>query len=236
MGRRTTGRQFLRNASLGVAAVAGSTALGGLASRMLPHAVAEDLSAYIDPEIQGYEREVMLDVLAKLPAEHRQNVVYVNSLCQLFVNRVKLREVTEFLQPVSEDVYLTSWGQEIVMPSDTEEYDGGPPGGEGGMSQMDADPYAIDPYAITICESQKGPYRRMQSKEGTSTKPYNVVRSFVWLPSAAAGDIKMNRKDETPHIYHSCKNGAATQTGLKAVYCGIVKTTTGGCSLSWLRT
>ncbi|MGH2348804.1 MAG: hypothetical protein ACRDFT_04975, partial [bacterium] len=123
---------------------------------------AEDLSAYIDPEIQGYEREVMLDILTKLSPDRRQNVVYIDPLCQLFVNRVKLREVTEFLKLLGDNVYLTSWGQEVSMPSDYQIVDdggdGGPPGPDG-MSQMET---LIDPYAITICEKPKvesGVYR-----------------------------------------------------------------------------
>ncbi|MGH2348913.1 MAG: hypothetical protein ACRDFT_05545, partial [bacterium] len=44
-------------------------------------------------------------------------------------------------------------------------------------------------------------YRRLRSPLGTSSVPYNAARSYVWLPSAASGDIRMNRKEDTAHIY-----------------------------------
>ncbi|MGH2349291.1 MAG: hypothetical protein ACRDFT_07505, partial [bacterium] len=175
-----------------------------MASRTLSHAVAEDLSAYIDAEIQGYEREVMLDILAKLPPELRQNVVYADPLCQFFVNRVALRNVTEFLQPVIDNVYVTRLGEEIVMPVDNEGYDyyhDGPPGGEAGMTQSEM---LLDPNAVTVCDTPNdptGPFRRIVSKIGTSSRPYNVVRSLVWLPSSTSGDLKMNRSLDVPHVY-----------------------------------
>lgn len=50
-----------------------------------------DLEQYIDPEIQGEEREVMLKLLSVLLPEHRESVIYTRKDGTVYINRIHLR-------------------------------------------------------------------------------------------------------------------------------------------------
>jgi hypothetical protein len=182
----------LRGLGLGAAALAGYTSLASVFAQTQAEVSAAGLEDFLDSEIQGYEREIILTILSKLPPWLRDNVVYFSSACRIFVNRVRLRGNSEFLQPLGGPAFRTSTGEQLIMPSD----------------EIDPDADQADPNAVLICETQKGPYRRLRSKKGSITTPYTVVESYVWLPSLVRGEVFVaNSLNDTPHIYHGGSPG-----------------------------
>lgn len=61
------------------------------------------------------------------------------------------------------NIYLTSRGEEVAFPE---------------SESLEAD--QLDASAITVCQDkQAGPYRRLRSKQGTSSVPYTYISAKV---------------------------------------------------------
>lgn len=81
----------------------------------------DSVSSHIDAQIVGNEREIMLNVLASLPPEHRDNVVHLAEDGTVYVNRPELRDQFELLKPSedNDEVFFDSLGRFYIIPDDT---------------------------------------------------------------------------------------------------------------------
>jgi hypothetical protein len=84
-----------------------------------------DMDKWIDPAIQGYERDVMRQVLTGLAPEDRRNVTYTDIKGNEFVNRPELRNATVIYRPSKENPQLlvSDSGDTIAAPPQFERPD-----------------------------------------------------------------------------------------------------------------
>lgn len=88
---------------------------GGLTNKL------SDMDKWIDPAIQGHEREVMRQVLLGLEPEDRANVSYLAEDGKIYVNHPDLREDASVYKPISADsnIFSNTSGKFVAFPAST---------------------------------------------------------------------------------------------------------------------
>ena len=79
------------------------------------------LTNNVDSDIQGLERDTILDVICDVPSDFRDAVSYIDDNGNISANRSWFRDNIEHLQHVTSNVYVDSKGTEFItplMPSD----------------------------------------------------------------------------------------------------------------------
>jgi len=127
-----------------------------------------------------------------LPANERENVVYIAEDGTVYANKPELKH-WEIPQKIGDRTYKLSSGQIITPPQDE--------------TCTDSSTQALSNTAITPlsgypipCTGTQGPYRRVFSNDG-----YSWYGGNVYLPSTAKGEVKDNNvagvNSDTAYIY-----------------------------------
>ncbi len=179
---------FLGNYSISLAQISSSQAVSSVEP-------LEDVESYIDPAIQGEEREVMRDIIRKLPISSRDNVTYVGEQGQVFGNKPSMKQVDTAIS-LGNGAYtydgIEIFGKITEMPV---------PNFDSGLLSSNTDSvvgrsskYCIVKIPVSNFQfTGTGPYRRVTSYAG-----YSASYAYVTLPHEIS--IRTVGSD-TPYIY-----------------------------------
>lgn len=112
----------------------------------------QQIQQHIDPEIQGLERQVIAEYMRTLPPEDWENVTYIKD-GKIYVNRVRLKGLLEVAEPLGDGLYKTESGRIFAAPPE---------------DNLWTDELELAPQVVT-CTGNSGPFRRIASKQGSST-------------------------------------------------------------------
>jgi len=135
-------------------------------------------------------------VLAVLPEEHRDNVVYVDQHGNAYVNRPELKQQVQFARPLGGGRYAWPDGTTFVEPH----ADFGP---AAGPTPLPTPPSGWVPPPCNLETS--GAFRRVLSWPGSGPwwglYRYAAFSANVWLPDASLGQVRMARPEDTGYVY-----------------------------------
>ena len=141
------------------------------------------------------EQAVMERVLAVLPEEHRDNVVYLDQHGNVHVNRPELKQQVQFARPLGGGRYAWPDGSEFSLPE-------GNFGPAAGPTAVPTPPSGWVPPPCNLETS--GSFRRVLSWPGSGPwwglYRYAAFSANVWLPDASLGQVRMASQD-TGYIY-----------------------------------
>lgn len=158
----------------------------------------QSMDAWIDSAIQGKERDIIRDEIKNVLPEHRKNFIFVDANENVFVNRPELRDAVEFLRPTKQPgIYINSVGQEEVfpLPAPKPEF----------SSHEGLDPQYTKADNYKGCPANRGPYRRMMTKEGCPAGgncngyTYGFMRAKVNVEGSSNSTINL-RSTETAYV------------------------------------
>jgi len=134
-------------------------------------------------------------VLAVLPEEHRDNVVYLDQHGNVHVNRPELKQQVQFARPLGGGRYAWPDGSEFSLPE-------GNFGPAAGPTPVPTPPSGWVPPPCNLETS--GSFRRVLSWPGSGPwwglYRYAAFSANVWLPDASLGQVRMASQD-TGYIY-----------------------------------
>jgi hypothetical protein len=82
-----------------------------------PDAGSRSLESLVDPNVQGAEREKLLDILADLPSYQRGNVVYISAQGEVLATRDGIADTVLGLEQSKDNLFASSDGKiKIAMP------------------------------------------------------------------------------------------------------------------------
>ena len=117
------------------------------------------MDQWIDPAIQGKEREIIRREIANVPAEERENFTFVDLDQSVYVNRPEIRGDLEWLHPVGDTgVYVDSAGNKSFFAA--------PPAKP---SDADLEAQYTTSKNYDGCPVNRGAYRRVMTKEGCAS-------------------------------------------------------------------
>ena len=126
---------------------------------------------FIDPNVSGKERQILIEVMDSLDPEDRENVVYFDENGDIYANRPELKEVWEDATQTGDPVFDSTTSDSFI---DSE--DGAATQSMNSQNSLDAT-MAAPAYT---CGNDGGAYRRSWSKPG-----YSWYAGKVYLPSAS---------------------------------------------------
>lgn len=132
---------------------------------------AEQGDYFIDPNIVGTERQILVEVMDSLDPEDRENVVYFDEEGKVYANRPELKE--EWEEAASGDPEFSPTTNSSYIDSE----DGSSIESMNNQTSLDAVMAAAPQYT---CANDGGAYRRVWSKPG-----YSWYAGKVYLPSAS---------------------------------------------------
>jgi hypothetical protein len=141
---------------------------------------------YIDPSITGKERVIIAEVMAHIPRDERENVIYIDESGNVYANRQELKNEMNQYKHRKENIYVDKSGKEVVIP----EFQSKP-------KESTTKGIGILTASEPSCTGGTGPYRRVHSKTG-----YSWMSSYVHL-SGGLAEIEMKNvsSGDTGHIY-----------------------------------
>jgi hypothetical protein len=155
----------------------------------------EDVESYIDPAIQGEEREVMRDIIRKLPVNQRDNVTYVGEQGRVYGNKPSMKQV-DTANSLGNGAYtydgIEVFGKTTEMP--LPDFDTGLLSSNTNSIAGRSSKYCIIKNPVSNFQfTGTGPYRRVTSYAG-----YSASYAYVTLPHEIS--IRTIGSD-TPYIY-----------------------------------
>jgi hypothetical protein len=155
-----------------------------------PTAVTANVDDYIDAQIQGEERAGIRAHMLKLPVSDWDAITYIDfENKKIYTNRVALQGLLSFAEkvPGAANLYTTKLGRRFALPNDDALAEGVRPLAQGPGT----------------CTSTTGPFRRVRTAAGTSSRAYGYGAATVTL-----GSYPVKTAGGTPYAYM----GATTPT------------------------
>ena len=156
------------------------------------------MDKWIDPAIQGKERDIIREEMKNVLPEHRKNFVFVDLNENVFVNRPELRNAVEFLRSTKQPgVYINTAGRKETFPLPA------PKPEASAHERFDPQYTKADNYKG--CPANRGPYRRMMTKEGCPAGgncngyTYGFMKAKVNVEGASTSTINV-RDNETAYV------------------------------------
>lgn len=148
-----------------------------------------DVHESIDVSIQGYERDIMANVMNHLPEKHRTNVIYIDRKGKVHSNREALKTEFKPAKQISKNLWQKESGEMFVLPEE-----------KASTSDINAQ------VAYTCSPAGGGTFRRVATQQGLAltNQRFSYIAADVFAPGSGlvrSANFAWLGQVTTPFIY-----------------------------------